>query len=427
MADDTTRRLVPYEMLEPGFEAVYTGGKAAPTDERITDNPHLSVDDQGSVIHTWPVWTWTFPGQEKDWDDEVRHINRMQDALGPLDDDTRMIRAHVGSLVLCEAGFPATVDDLLAAIGRGRFVEQPLHNGCWCGSMWWQSRGTQWGQGEAMKVIDACVHEYVAGECADDLARRFPHAEGFIRRMADWLGPADKLTELQRLLIERMLLPFEFFTGRNESYQEANRNCFEEGGRGREIDEQISTLAGLPKVHFRHTREFRENLESIEDPQKRELYDVHSRIANGIHGLSDCHHAAFRYVETWLHGIGTGQAAIPTRRAGAERERLGRLLFGYALGLDKWLLGVPMQFLLLDLGHIDVGFDPRNEVLRVYSHLGGQRTPVKEWLAACLWYNLVHNGHGGLCGHPEVVQKATETAVSVREWMDSRLGRGQDT
>jgi hypothetical protein len=69
-----------------------------------------------------------------------------------------------------------------------------------------------------------------------------------------------------------------------------------------------------------------------------------------------------------------------------ERERLGRLLFGYVLGLDQWLKGTPMQFLLLDLGHVDLGFDPKNEILRVYAYLGEERTALKEWLAACLWY-----------------------------------------
>jgi len=58
------------------------------------------------------------------------------------------------------------------------------------------------------------------------------------------------------------------------------------------------------------------------------------------------------------------------------------------------LLGIPLQFVLLDLGHIDVRFDPKNEILRVYAYLGEERTPVKEWLAACLWHNLCHNLHG---------------------------------
>ena len=118
---------------------------------------------------------------------------------------------------------------------------------------------------------------------------------------------------------------------------------------------------------------------------------------------------------------------IPTRKAGTERERLGHLLFGYVLGLDKWLLGVPMQLLLMDLGHLDLGFDPKNEVLRVYAYLGEQRTPVKQWLAACLWHNLTYapidRAHpAGLVRHKELLEHAAALGVSVREWMDSAVG-----
>ena len=145
-----------------------------------------------------------------------------------------------------------------------------------------------------------------------------------------------------------------------------------------------------------------------------------------MHTLSDCHHNTFRYIEGWIHGIGTGQSNIPTRKAGTERERLGRLLFGYVLGLDKWLLGVPMQFLLMDLGHVDLGFDPKNEVLRAYAYLGEERTPVKLWLAACLWHNLsyapIDAAHpAGLVRHQDLLEHAAAFGVSVREWMDSTV------
>jgi hypothetical protein len=103
------------------------------------------------------------------------------------------------------------------------------------------------------------------------------------------------------------------------------------------------------------------------------------------------------------------------------------MLFGYALGLDRWLMRVPLQFLLLDLGHIDLGFDPRDNILRVYACLGEERTSVREWLAACLWYTLVHNQQGGLIGsfassHTDLVQRCKDKGVTVNEWVDSVLG-----
>jgi len=156
----------------------------------------------------------------------------------------------------------------------------------------------------------------------------------------------------------------------------------------------------------------------------RDRYKTCLHIASGIHTASDCHHSTFRYIESQIHGVATGRLGIPTRKAQSEKQRLGHMLFGYALGLDKWLMRVPMQFLLLDLGHSDLGFDPRNNIVRVYACLGEERTPVKEWLAACLWYNLVHNQQGGLIGswtssHTDLIQRCKDKGITVHEWMDS--------
>jgi len=240
-----------------------------------------------------------------------------------------------------------------------------------------------------------------------------------------------------------MLLTIDFFTKSSDTtdtgphsqfsdvstMQEAEmlvKEVFGEGGRGACLDAEISEKAGLPQIYPWWAQEFQENLEKLDDPQKRELYKTCAHIASGVYTLSDCHHNTFRIIENWIHGIGAGKSSIPTRKAGTERERMGHLLFGYVLGLDKWLVGVPMQFLLLDLGHIDLGFDPKNEILRVYAYLGQERTPVKEWLAACLWHNLTYNPidkehPAGLVRHKNLLERTKEMGVSVREWIESVL------
>jgi len=131
-------------------------------------------------------------------------------------------------------------------------------------------------------------------------------------------------------------------------------------------------------------------------------------------------------------GIGTGEPEIPTRIKGSERKRLRQLIFGYALALDKWLLGIPMQFLLLDLGHIDLGFDSKNEILRVYAYLGEERTSVKEWLAACLWHNACYNTTGGWefgilnKRHRESYEETTAKGVKVDVWITRNTPSNND-
>jgi len=90
-----------------------------------------------------------------------------------------------------------------------------------------------------------------------------------------------------------------------------------------------------------------------------------------------------------------------------------------------------MQFLLLDLGHVDLGFDPKNEILRVYTYVGEERTPVKEWLAASLWFFLVLSPPASLYKwdrwHKELLETAMAQGISVREWMDAELAAVSET
>jgi len=432
MAKEKKIRLAPYDMVSPGFEAVYTGEKSScpiEKDELITG---LATDKDGNIIRRWPTFTWTFPGQEKNWDAEIKYINEMQSKLGPFDDNIRQIRAHIASLVPCDSGFPVTVDELLNAIGKGK-LDEP--------GMWWGQKTTQPLQIDSMRIIYSVLTGYLAGKAKKDFIREFPHIEGFINRTYEWLGPVSELAEVQKLMMGRMLLTIDFFTNFSDT---TPRSIFDdvsefrklenvaeelfskEGGRGACLDAEISKKASLPKIHPRWNPKFQENLESLKNPQKKELYRTCCAIASGIYTLSDCHHNTFRIIENWIHGIGAGKSSIPTRKAGTEKERMGHLLFGYVLGLDKWLVGVPMQFLFLDLGHIDIGFEVKNEILRVYAYLGEKRTPVKEWLAACLWHNLTYNpidaaNTAGLVRHKHLIEHAGKVGISLREWMDSVL------
>src|SRR5512136_3090496 len=98
------KHLLPYEMLSPGFEAVYTGEKsAAPLQEESWPISRFT-DSQGNIYERWPVWTWVPMGGEVTSPEERNAIDRLQAALGHLDDETRRIRAHIGSLVHCDPG-----------------------------------------------------------------------------------------------------------------------------------------------------------------------------------------------------------------------------------------------------------------------------------------------------------------------------------
>lgn len=421
MSHPRTGDFAPYEEVPVGFEAMYTGGDESDAMKDTSVPWDCYADADGNAIMRYSLWGAFFT-REEDWGDEIRLINRMQALLGSLDDDTRAIRAQIASLVPCDSGFPVTVDEMLNAIGTGQLPRHAFHPGCWLSR---GTRTTQPGQSESMHIIEGVLLAYLESQPAETLIALSPHVRGFVERTYAWLGPVIQLTKVQRLMIERMLLPFQFFAKHTEDRDAAFADCFGERGRGRQLDAEISALAGLPEIYPSYRQEFRDNLASIADLEKRAIYSVCGYIADCVSELSDCHHSTFRRIERWIHGIGTLTWDIPTRQAHTEGLRLGRALFGYALGLDRWLQGMPMQFLLLDLGHVDLDYDPKNEILRVYAYLGEERTPVKEWLTASLWFMLTLSPPASLYKwgrrHKELLETAMAQGISVREWMDTAL------
>jgi len=430
-------KLVPYDQVSPGFEAVYTGETSStPVQKCEGYTTRLYSDENGNLISQWCTIPWIFPDEkgewkEDEWDDTVKHLHEMQSKL-------------ITSLIPCDSGLPVTVDELLFAIARGKLDRACFKNGCLCTGMARELKTSQPQQMESFKTIHAVLHAYLEGEPEENALKAHPEAAGFIKRSYQWLGAVSKLSKVQRKMLDRMFLIIDFFakfsvhataTHTHSSLKESELQelealgkdlFYDENGRGARIDAEIAEQAELPKIYPQWNPEYKTTLDKLEESDKKELYEVCGAIAAGVQTLSDCHHNTFRYIEGWIHGIGTGRLGIPARKAQSEKQRLGRMLFGYALGLDRWLMRVPLQFLLLDLGHIDLGFNPRNNIIRVYACLGEERTPVKEWLAVCLWYNLVHNQMGGLIGsftssHTDLIQRCKDKGVTVDEWMDSVL------
>ncbi len=439
--------LVPYDQVSPGFEAVYTGETSSTPVRKSEMTSTVYSDEDGNLISQWSTIPWIFPNEEgewkeDEWDDMVKHLHEMQSKLGPLTDSIRLLRTHITSLIPCDSGLPTTVDEALFAIARGKLDRVCFRNGCLGLEMAPQLKTSQPRQMESIRTIHSVLHAYLTGEPKQNAIKAHPESAGFIHRSYEWLGAVSDLSKVQRKMLVRVLLTIDLLTranctavGTQSSLDESKLQDMEalgkdgfsdENGRGPRLDAEIAELAGLPKIRPWDPTAYQEALDTLKDEQKQELYKTCCAIASGVHTVCDCHHSTFRYMESWIHGIGTGRLGIPTRKAQAEKQRLGRMLFSYALGLDKWLMRVPLQFLLLDLGHIDLGFDPRNNILRVYACLGEERTPVKEWLAACLWYTLVHNQQGGLIGswtssHTDLIQQCKDKGVTVHEWMDSVL------
>ena len=133
---------VPYGNTRPGFESVYTGVQALPEASRRDSHLQYGQDADGNVYMTYSSWGFA-KLTEADWNEEIRHINVLQQRLGDLDASPRLIRAQIASLQGCDSGVPMTIDEILSAIGTNELRQPAFHAGCWL-SM--STRGTQPGQ-----------------------------------------------------------------------------------------------------------------------------------------------------------------------------------------------------------------------------------------------------------------------------------------
>ncbi|WP_406657477.1 hypothetical protein V7O62_02675 [Methanolobus sp. ZRKC2] len=50
-------RLVPYDMVSPGFEAIYTGEKSSSEGEKEDIITNIASDNEGNEILRWPVFS----------------------------------------------------------------------------------------------------------------------------------------------------------------------------------------------------------------------------------------------------------------------------------------------------------------------------------------------------------------------------------
>ena len=106
-----------------------------------------------------------------------------------------------------------------------------------------------------MRIIESVLRGNLVGKSEEHLIQEFSHAAGFVSRTYQWLGPSQDLTQLQKLMLERMLLPFEYFSRSPHAALEqdyslmmrVSDNCFEN-------DENCATsttridLADLPEI-----------------------------------------------------------------------------------------------------------------------------------------------------------------------------------
>ncbi len=406
--------LVPYQWVKPGIEGFYCD-EPKNKDERL--NYHQ--DSEAKWYYKFNLHTFW----ELNWEDKSpiwKALNTLQAKLGDLDDISRLMRIEIGSLVKCQSSFPIGIDQLLDSIGRHELKRENIFTmGCW---MELGERNNRVTFKSSLLHVVSIIDQYLNKKTKEDQLKENKDAEilkKFINRFYSWFPINDKLTEVQELLLQRLKFSIECNIDDN-SWEDTYAKIFEKDTIGEELDKKIKKLIDIPDYTTKFYAgdgqgpEWIQNRNKIEDPQKKDIYTI---LVN-IHLTAKCHHNFFRFIENSLYRIATlSLDPIPSRIHGSERERMGHKLFGYLLGLNYWLMNRPLELLLLDLGHIQLDFHPRDEIMRVFAYLGSEQNPKKEWLAGCLWYQLMFTM--GLFEYKNLLKIANKNDLNLFGWMES--------
>lgn len=341
--------LFPYEYVPAGFEIVIDLGSHA--EDQI--NGEIVPGSKGGIWNLW--FNTTLSDKPETWDDEVKAINRMQTALGNLNDDQRLIRAHMAGFCRFHPSFPKSIDILCEETGTGRFT-RPVRFGC-------EGRGLLEALGkENFQTLDnqrrESLREYL--QAVSKWLARLPQENAIDSMVAGFLGqPTDSKTSFVEKLVSTLNPEEPSIVAIRELCRE---QCLKTHGE--------SAVTGVAFPHFC----FKCKQSSLEIPNcqccSRMLLNA-AVICTGVFGEE--------------------------RTLGKERELfeqwdfVEKNILAYASTLNSWLSGLSLKSVKWPFNGEYVTSDSALRITQgVYESLG-KKDKIKEWLAACLLKTLKDN------------------------------------
>ena len=99
--------------------------------EHVPTGFEVVIDNQNEEMgRIWNLWFNVKLSDDPDsWDDEIKLINKMQEELGELSKDQRLIRAQMAEFCRYHPSFPYSIEHLCEEIGEER-ISNPIRLGC---------------------------------------------------------------------------------------------------------------------------------------------------------------------------------------------------------------------------------------------------------------------------------------------------------
>ena len=336
-------KLVAYEYVPSGFETVI-------------ENKDVEM---GKTWNLW--WNIKLTDDPESWGSAIKSINKMQDRLGELSVDQRLIRAQIAEFCRRHPLFPRSIDILCKEIGDGLFTE-PAKIGC-------EGRGlldslgyhdTQ-GLNDQRKGIlieyTQVLKKWLVQSSPEDptefkvfrfLGQSTNAREAFVEKLVSAIDSEVPLgTSLRKLCEDACRKASEFKTA-----------WIEDGCRGRSAFHPVCCL-GCQEGCLEVT--------SVPDCQ--------------------CYDSMFLDAGLLCAGTFSGQIQM----AGEYRRFIQEYILIYTIAINSWFEGVSPKHVTLP---IVTHYASKTRVLeiteKIHSSLG-EKDKSKEWLMACLLKTIMEN------------------------------------
>jgi hypothetical protein len=367
--------LFPYQYVPAGFEIV------------IDLSSHAEDNIKGEIVPgskggIWNLWfNTTLSDKPETWDDEVKAINSMQTGLGNLNDDHRLIRAHMAEFCRFHPFFPRSIDILCEEIGTGRFT-RPVRFGC-------EGRG----------LLEALGKEN--SQTLDDQRRE--SLREHLQALTKWLSRSPQENAIDSMVYGFLGQPTD------------NKTSF--------VEKLVATIN--PEEP---------SIVAINDMCRKQCIKTHGESAvNGVafpHICFKCKQSSLEIPNCQCRSLMLLNAALictgvfgEERPLGKERELFEQWGFveenilAYAAAVNSWLNGTSPESFKWPLDGGYVTSDSTLQIARVVDKSLGKKDEVKEWVVACLLKTLKNN-HRWL-KVPELIDNYPEAT----SWLTELTGR----
>ena len=319
-----TTRLVDYGSVAPGFEL-------------------LIENKEARAWGSW--WNVKLTDDPDAWDAEIVALNAMQQALGELAPEQRLIRAHVAEFCRYHPTFPGSVALLCREIGSGRLVES--------GALGCEGRGL-----------------LAALGCRDADSSASQHREvhqRYARALEGWLA-GDRSEEAVQAKVAA-------FLGARTEDKEAFTSELVAA-----LTSECPSRAALKALCEQRCLAARD--EALLDPPCPKPFGCFR--CEGVAWLAprpECGCAEAMILDASL--LCTGDAGDRGSMVKEARRFVEEYILAYALAINAWLEGAALEVTWPDHAHFLSAPGAQKIATEVHAVLGNG-SPAKGWLAGCL-------------------------------------------